>query len=508
MVMLENVKDLTKDKFNQLSLEQQNVIRMEEWAYSMGIQAYTFGLPLTIMERERKIRLDPDKIAAQKGIAPVAPINQIGHMHRLSTDKDILPYTPNNDTVYSGAFLELGAEPIILHVPDIYDRYWSVEVANAFLNNRFYIGTRATGGQGGNYAFIGPGWRGELPEGVIPKRFPYNSVLFALRINPIEHDRRLKNNPTDIQAPTKFANPIELEKVHLVQQQFSLTSLSNWKQGNFGVAAVPDNISKDTRPDYDGDLAYFQLIADLMIENPPAQEHKAAYEPFKYIGLVVGKKFNPDALDEPIKRGLARAAVMGDQIMQWKVKYRGTPYPTRWNNLREARYGFDYLDRAVGVLEGLFVHDYEEALYFSTYESFKGVDEGSVVKGTGEFFDCRQKYQIHFEPEQIPQTKEMGFWSITMYGPDFQLVTNDIDRFLINNSTPGLEYNDDGSLDIYIQQDQPSEEHQQRNWLPCPKYDSNHPNDTLFRLNYRIYLPTDYTLNHRDQFIPPVKKVS
>ena len=50
---------------------------------------------------------------------------------------------------------------------------------------------------------------------------------------------------------------------------------------------------------------------------------------------------------------------MGDQILQWKVKYRGTTYPNRWNNLREARYGFDYLDRAVGVLEGLFVHDYD-----------------------------------------------------------------------------------------------------------------------------------------------------
>lgn len=31
----------------------------EEWAYSVGIQNYVFGLPLTIFERERKVRLDP-----------------------------------------------------------------------------------------------------------------------------------------------------------------------------------------------------------------------------------------------------------------------------------------------------------------------------------------------------------------------------------------------------------------------------------------------------------------
>ena len=49
--------------------------------------------------------------------------------------------------------------------------------------------------------------------------------------------------------------------------------------------------------------------------------------------------------------------------MKWKVKFRGAPYPTRWNNLRPGTYGFDYFDRAAGALEGLFVHDRDEAEY-------------------------------------------------------------------------------------------------------------------------------------------------
>ncbi len=64
-----------------------------------------------------------------------------------------------------------------------------------------------------------------------------------------------------------------------------------------------------------------------------------------------------DALSEPMRRGLAWAAADGPQIMKWKVKHRGTPYPTRWNNLRPGTYGVDYFDRAAGALEGLFVHD-------------------------------------------------------------------------------------------------------------------------------------------------------
>ena len=46
-------------------------------------------------------------------------------------------------------------------------------------------------------------------------------------------------------------------------------------------------------------------------------------------------------LDDAAHKGLARAAEMGPQIMTWKVKFRGTPYPTRWNNLRPGTYGFD-----------------------------------------------------------------------------------------------------------------------------------------------------------------------
>src|SRR5271166_4303166 len=91
----------------------------EEWYYSVGIQNYVFTLPLTMLERERKVRLNPAALEKAKKFAPAAPLNQIGHMKTLATADDIMPYTPNNDTVYSGALLELADEPIILTAPDI-----------------------------------------------------------------------------------------------------------------------------------------------------------------------------------------------------------------------------------------------------------------------------------------------------------------------------------------------------------------------------------------------------
>lgn len=442
----------------------------EQWAYSVGVQNYVFGLPLTIFERERSLRLDPGALEKAKKYAPAASINQIGHMKTLATAEDVMPYTPNNDTVYSGALLELDDQPIILTAPDIPDRYWSVEVADSYTNNVLYIGTRATDGKGGNHAFVGPNWAGTLPPGVVEHRMPTDSVMFAIRIGVLPGDTA------------------DLAKVNALQDQFMLTSLSNWSDpAKHGQAAVPD---LGPRPHYDGDLAFFQTLADLLSENPPPPGNEVAVELLSRGGITVGKPMDVNALSEPMRRGLARAAADGPRIMKWKVKYRGTPYPTRWNNLRPGTYGVDYFDRAAGALEGLFVHDGDEAEYFSTYE------DGDAV-----LLDGANDYVLHFNADQIPPTLANGFWSITMYGPGFQLVKNPINRFSIGDRTPGLTRNPDGSLDIYIQNKPPAG--LESNWLPSPA-------SGLFRLNYRIYLPAAEAKDPATlgKYLPPIKKAS
>lgn len=207
-------------------------------------------------------------------------------------------------------------------------------------------------------------------------------------------------------------------------------------------------------------------------------------------GIVIGKPFDPEKLDEPTHKGLVRAALMGPQIMKWKVKYRGTPYPTRWNNIHPGTYGVDYLDRAAGALEGLVVNDRQEAVYFSTYED-----------GDATLLDGQNSYVLHFDKDEIPPTLKNGFWSITMYGSDFQLVKNAINRFSIGDRTKGLMYNKDGSLDIYVQNKAPNG--RESNWLPSPP-------SGLFRLNYRIYLPTEEARNPAtlSKYLPPLRKTN
>jgi hypothetical protein len=88
-----------------------------------------------------------------------------------------------------------------------------------------------------------------------------------------------------------------------------------------------------------------------------------------------------------------------------------------------------------------------------------------------------------------------------MYGDDFQLVKNSINRFSIGDRTPGLTKNPDGSLDIYIQNQEPKDH--ASNWLPSPA-------SGQFRLNYRIYLPAADAKDPATlgKCLPPIKKTA
>ncbi len=440
---------------NQMSLaeiKQADDKAKEEMAYSLGVQAFLYTVPLVMHDIQRDIRMNLPLLEKIKHKCPCAPVGQWGHSSKLATAKDIMPYTPNRDTVYSGLSAYLEDEPLIIVVPPIKDRYYSLQIGNAFIANEHYIGTRATGNEGGMYALVGPNWVGELPDGVTPLRMSHNSALVALRI------------------ATYTETDEDLAIVKQYQQQFDAVPLSQWgkpkSERTFALPKLADTSMQD------GPLGYFKYVAALLKENPPVGEHRAALKTFQHIGLSDNGEFDENKLDPAIKKGLARAVESGIDIIKWKVKYRGTQSENKWNvDFVGGAYGADYLARAEGAVQGLFVHSPEEAVYFHTYSD---INNEPLV---GE-----KKYRLRFEKGQLPTTGDLGFWSITMYGDDYQLVANEIDRYSIRKSTQGLVYNDDGSLDIYIQATPPKGH--ESNWLPTPKAG-------IFRLNYRVYLPDE-----------------
>ncbi len=134
------------------------------------------------------------------------------------------------------------------------------------------------------------------------------------------------------------------------------------------------------------------------------------------------------------------------------------------------------LAAASGAKHGMFGHLAEEAVYF--------ISSGDASNS--------QAYTLHFEADQFPPVG--AFWSLTMYYDElpYNLVENPIDRFVISDRTPGIGFNDDGSLDFYIQHDQPNGE-RESNWLPAP--------DGPFRMLLRAYVTGEAILN--GSYAPP-----
>ncbi|MBI1330888.1 MAG: DUF1214 domain-containing protein [Alphaproteobacteria bacterium] len=431
-----------------MTAQDNDFIAREAFAYSQALQAYIFCFPLMITERERARR---ENLKGPVPNEPVAPMNRLGHMAGLATAKGDLPYSPNNDTVYTGIGLDLADEPMILRLPDITDRYVSLQVADAYIENQPYLySTRVNGGRAIDICFTGPKWEGKVPAGTVQQRITTNQVSIALRI--------------------AVRDEADLENIRRYQAAMSITALSDWHLGA-GVK-LPKVLEPKMRGTFDGDFAYFRRVAELMAENPPPPKHEAMFEIMRRIGLVPGKPFDPEPLHPAVRAGILRVERQGMLLIDLLRRTRGTPTDTGWtaNRAQEAN-DFDYPTRAGNALVGLMGNDPEEALYYNTF-----------YDGNGEPLHGGRAYKIHFPADQIPKMGNFGFWSLTMYDAmRMQFIDNPINRYALG-SRDGLQRNDDGSIDIFIQPNAPRN-NMETNWLPSPP-------DGDFKVTLRIYVPT------------------
>ena len=88
----------------------------------------------------------------------------------------------NRDTLSVVGWLDLSRGSLVLHVPDMADRYYSVQFTDPFNIDFAYVGTRETGTQAGDYLITGPGWKGQVPDGMKQVSSQGNSVLVLGRI--------------------------------------------------------------------------------------------------------------------------------------------------------------------------------------------------------------------------------------------------------------------------------------------------------------------------------------
>ena len=435
-------------------------------AKKIAEEAYIYAFPMLMGYRFAFASFLMPGIPSHRG-----PVNTLtGEASTLDhTFKDVV--TPNADTPYSMALLDLRAEPVVLQVPAVTDRYYVFQFVDLFGTNPHFIGSRATGSDAGTYLLVGPGWEGETGD-------EFDGVL------PFETDLVF------VIGRTQLLGPDDVPALAAVMANYKMQTLSAYR-GQAASAAQTvqwpvwnDEASRDER--FIGTLNF--LLSLCQPFHPSEAELMAR---FARIGIGPGVAFDADALDDEtrdaIRAGVASAQeTMAARVRNFGQKIRGWTSSDVFGT-REW-YAGDYLLRAAAAMAGWGGNDVIEAVYPTARED-----------ADGEPFDGAHRYQTRFDT--LPPAK--AFWSVTMYDTSYDgtagyLVENPINRYLINSTTQGLVYGEDGSLTITIQHEQPQDAAAQANWLPAP--------EGPFYLVMRIYWPEQAALDGT-WTPPPVKRI-
>lgn len=427
-------------------------------AKAVAKEAYIFSYPL-LMGYQAQYYTSMPASPGYRG-----PLNEITNdtIPADHTRKDVV--SMNGDTPYSAFGLDLRAEPLVLSVPEIKDRYYVFQCIDLFTHNFAFIGTRTTGTNAGDYLFVGPGYKGEIPKDKFTKVVHSESAFVT------------------IVGRTQLKGKDDLPNVRAIQKKYKLQTLSEFEGTKPKSAPGPDWIPLNPKEFDDARFMKYVNFYLTMCE-PIHSEDTAAIRRFAKIGIMPGASFDsasysPEvlkAINEGIKE--AQTAIKGkaeniaDKINGWSMMNAFGP--------REF-YKRDWLLRAAAVMVGIYGNDKVEAFYPVAH-----VDkDGETLDGS------KHQYRIHFSKNEIPPAKY--FWSITMYnkqadGVGGYMVENAINRYLINSTTQGLKYDKDGGFTVYIQNDMPKEAQKKSNWLPAP----NEP----FYLMIRVYGPEQSALD-------------
>jgi len=420
----------------------------------LAAEVYVFAFPLVLTDVTRAVETT--------GLPP----DTFRHTRALP-DAKTPGASPNADFLYSQAWLDLSNGPVMLSVPDTKGRYYLIAILDAWTNVAGSLGKRTTGTEKGEFAIVGPTWKGTLPGGVSEVRSPTDLTWLFARIQT--------NGGGDIDAAARVQNDLKLRPLKAPAKPAGKSAAP--------PAATPAEANVKTSPrDQVAAMdaaTFYTRLAMLLPHNPPAADDAPMKEKMTKLGITPGKPFDMSKLDALSVQSIQEGAKSAIEAIMKSAKSPLGEMRNGWMfDAALGRWGTDYGKRAVAAYTGIGLNAPEDAIFMAT-----DVDaEGHKLEGTN-------RYVMHFDNKTLPPVD--GFWSLSVYDDQQHFIANPQNRYNLG-STSRLAANADGSIDIFIQTAAPGAD-KSANWLPAPS--------GRFNVLLRLYWPKAEVVERR--WVPP-----
>lgn len=435
-------------------------------------QALVWALPLYEMARMRAAT--SPLISPVHGPAPDGQrwSNVFTHARKLLNPGNSRVVTPNNDTLYTNAWLDLSDGPLVMTVPDVGDRYYVLGFLDFFTNPFAHVGTRLTGSGARSFFITGSNWQGEVPE------------AFRAAGAHIQSG----SNWVWIIGRIYVSGKADLPAVHALQDQFDLRAADG------SAAQAPKAFTPSMVMGAEMTGAEFLKQVNLaLLDSPPPAAEAAALAQWAALGFGAGLQATP-----------AQAAAVEAQLPQVKAMLLeaslSEPRPSSSTALAAA--SVDRTWQNMPLVQGHFGSQHQlrarvALQYIGMLETAEAMYPMARSDASGQPLHGQHRYQLRFAPDRFPPVN--AFWSLTMYDSgDCMLVTNAIDRYAIGDRTQGLHMDADGGLTLHLSHQEPADATARANWLPAPAGE--------FYLCLRAYLPKPEMVAGRYQ-LPGVQRV-
>ena len=458
--------------------------------FKNGVDAYIYGYPLIMFGITERVAITVPTAGEKLG---AAPLNQFGKEPSLpdSTFKDVV--LPSTTTLYASAFINLKAEPIILHIPSITDRFFLLQMLDGWTNvSDQSPGTRLDSKEG-DYALVGPDCSKPLPPTI-----PLNNVI-RMNTNSMWIIGRIYTKGTE--DDIRYVNDV-------IYPRLTLTPLSAYGTDYKAPKDLPLDPATETETTPLNQVAgmdacaFFGTLASMMKYNTPVPEDAPIVKELAEIGIIPGRSYDCTTLRP---RQIEKLAALQLAVKAARLRLQVPPgFPGQKTNfwlmpLDVGTYGVNYLLRAQVAVNAFGANNPIDAVY--GYGTLDG--RGVPLNGSN-------RYVIHFNAKtaaqragEIPPVHRKAFWSVTIYNEDGTLVANNNVAYNAIG-IPEVQghsacLNEDRSLDLYLQPDSPSGSTPYCNWLAIPPGDK-------FIVFLRMYWP-DAAIRNGSWVPPPIQRI-